>query len=156
MKTLIIFLTLSLQLFAQKQTLRMSNYVEPILKEFILDGQKRGLNLTDEILDKIDLIVFDEGLSRKIKDGKITLGLSIPSKKVILLNHIILRDQTKLRWTIYHEIGHMLSDSGFHSCDHCISIMSANRPRNLMYTYKDKEYEVLLDEFFNWLMFNRS
>lgn len=122
----------------------------PYLKEYIQDSESRGYMKKSELITKINYIFFNDALKPN-ESGELILGLAQREQKGILISSEIKDTPLLVKLVLYHEIGHLLKDSGYHSCGKCYDIMSATMPDHPQ-PFKDQRFlNLKIDEYFDWL-----
>lgn len=149
MKNLILILLFTYTTgFSQQRYLTMSDELVPIIEEYIKDAEDRGFYIRYFLMRKLDLIDFDDTLG--VGDDN-RIGITFPDSKVILLSTKLLKNRLLLKIAVYHELGHLLKNSGYHSCIQCYSIMSAYAPDTILPYYNKEFFKKRIDEYFIWL-----
>lgn len=149
---LLIFLLLSQFSFSQeidfnlpRNYIEISEALEPHVEEFIVEAQKRGFYVRFYLMEKIDYIYLVDNMPKN------KLGFVGEDKRGFYVSSSIDYSEIKLRLTVFHEIGHILKNTGYHSCFHCHDIMSENIPNDLS-KYEDTSFwKEKLDIYFEWL-----
>lgn len=150
MEKLILLLILLHSFFIQSQEdyLAMSPEIEPIMEEYMKDAKDRGFYVRALVMERLDFIMFDDNLG---VNGDTRLGITSPSNKLILLSKTLLKDKMLLKVAVYHELGHLLKNTGVHPCNKCYHIMSAYAPSLILPYYNEDFMKKRLDEYFKWL-----
>lgn len=133
--------------FAQEEVyLSMAPQLEPAVEQFVQDAKKRGYYVRTFLMEKVEAILFTDEL---LYDDR--LGVADLNTKIIWLSPLLTNYPSLLRVTVYHEIGHIIKDSGYHVCAMCTDIMSSTAPADFN-IYDNKELlERELDKYFTWL-----
>ena len=126
--------------------LSMDNEVVPYVEQFIADGLDRGFYLRSFLINKIDYIYFNP----TITDPEV-IGFVGEDKRGFYLAPRLRGDSLKLKLTIYHEIGHIIKNSGDHVCYDCNEIMAAYSPKDISVFENEEFWALKLDEYFQWL-----
>lgn len=151
MKKFIIIICLIIGQFSFSQEckvskLSMDTEVVPYIEQFIEDGLKRGFYLRSFLIERVDYIYFNPN----INDPEV-IGFVGEDKRGFYLAPRLSGDSLKLKLTIYHEIGHIIKQSGSHVCYNCNEIMAEYSPKDIS-IFKDEEFwNERLDEYFRWL-----
>jgi hypothetical protein len=135
--------------YNKSNKLSMGNEVVPYFEEFIEDARKRGFYVTSFLISRIDYIHFHDSLGTSEGDNRI--GIVGDDMRGFFLSPTLKGNPIKLRVTIYHEIGHIIKQSGTHTCDYCYDIMSGTAPRDLSPYLKEEFWSLKVDEYFEWL-----
>ena len=122
----------------------MDKEIEYYVEDFIQEGEKRGFYLRFYLMERIDYMLFEE-------TGEDIIGLVGEDKRGFYISPSVRETPIKLRLTVYHEIGHILKNSIYHSCDYCYDIMSSMAPLDLNPLTKEVFWQEQLDEYFVWL-----
>ena len=135
--------------FNKKNSLSMDNEIVPYFEEFIEAARLRGFYVKSFLIERIDYMHFHDALGTAEGDNRI--GIVGDDKRGFFLSPRLKGNPIKLRVTIYHEIGHIIKQSGFHSCEYCYDIMSATAPKDLSPYLNEKFWALKVDEYFEWL-----
>ena len=103
-----------------------------------------------ELISKIDYIFFNDELKPN-ENGELILGVAKREQKGILISSAIKDSPLLVKIVLYHEIGHILKDSGKHSCGKCYDIMSSTMPDNPGPYTEEKFLNLKIKEYFDWL-----
>ena len=132
-----------------KSSLSMDNEIVPYVEEFLEAAQERGFYLRFYLMERIDYILFDDSIGTAEGDNRI--GVVGKDKRGFYLSPLLKGNPVKLRVTVYHEIGHIIKNSGIHTCGYCYDIMSETAPKDLKPYLNNKFWNLKVDEYFKWL-----
>ena len=135
--------------FNRKDSLSMDNEIVPYIEEFIEDAKVRGFYVRSFLIQRIDYMYFDNSIGTSEGDNR--LGVVGLDKRGFYLSPRLRGNPIKLRLTIYHEIGHIIKQTGEHTCNSCYDIMSATASPDLKAYTNHKFWNLKLDEYFEWL-----
>lgn len=125
--------------------IEISEALEPYVEEFILEAQERGFYVRSYLMEKIDYIYLVDNIPNN------KLGFVGEDKRGFYVSSSIDDSEMKLRLTVFHEIGHILKNTGEHSCFVCYDIMSEHNPNDLSVYEDDLFWEEKLNNYFEWL-----
>lgn len=152
MKKLFILLCLftGMMTYSQGEYWLVDQELMPYLKEYIQDSEDHGYLSKRELITRVNFILFNDSLVPD-ENGEVILGLTQRKTKGILLSSTIKDHPLIIKIVLYHELGHLLKDSGEHSCDKCYDIMSAVLPNNSGQFVEDEFLNSKIDIYFDWL-----
>lgn len=127
----------------------MDNEIVPYVEEFIKDAKDRGFYVKSFLIERIDYMHFSDTLGVRKTDNR--LGQVGEDFRGFYLSPTLKGNPVKLRLTIYHEIGHVIKQSAYHSCGYCYDIMSGIAPIDLKPYLNDTFWALKVDEYFQWL-----
>ena len=120
--------------------------IEPYMLQFVSQAKKRNKEYYfGTIINKVDSILINPKIQYP------SLGYFDRVTKTINVPQFALVDTLILRQITFHELGHIMKDSGEHTCKICRDIMSEASPRSF-YTYaREDVWEYEVDKLFNWI-----
>jgi len=124
----------------------ISKEIDKYALEFVKESEKRGVAIKRLIIDRVDYIVISNKLPNSL------YGVTFFDKRSIFINESILKDTIKTKFTVFHELGHALTNK-LHVCQLCDHIMSEKVKDFTPYSNK-KHWDNTLDVFFKWLYIN--
>lgn len=119
--------------------------LEGIFTDFIDEGKERGYDYTSKIYDNLVSIEYSDLVYPK-------LGQYTHYNKTIRVSPFLQIDTLVLKLVVFHELGHLIKETSYHSCFNCTDLMSERSGKNYFYYYrKEENYEKELDKLFKWL-----
>ena len=117
----------------------------PYVVEFENDALARGGSIVPELYTKVDRIKIDWGMDFPM------MGYNSKSRKLVLVAPHTFVEELAVRYTLYHELAHILSERVGHSCDTCDHAMTAYGPKSYAKFADPKVWEKFVDEIFQWI-----
>ena len=133
--------------------LSISEELEPYLREYITEGQKRGIhNIESWMMREVDKIYIVENFSSFYKPN--VLGVTLSGWRIIHINSACMNDILILKRTLYHELGHAVKKSSEHTCYQCSDIMGTKElQKDDLELIRNKEsWNEEVDKYFQWLV----
>lgn len=150
-KLFILFcLFVSTALYSQEEYWLVDQDLMPYLKEYVKDSENAKYMKKSELISKIDYIFFNDEL-KSDENGELILGIAQRKQKGVLISSEIKDTPLLVKIVLYHEIGHLLKDSGKHTCSKCYDIMSSTLPDNPGPYVDERFLNLKIEEYFNWL-----
>lgn len=135
----LLLISISLMSFSQEKTIidvRLMNG----FNSFIYESRIRGLDLEDEILQKLDSIVFSND-----KDVDTLAGVYIPEKKIIKINEKYLHINYVASVIVIHELTHLFINGHYKEPGHIMSKELSNK----IFLYTEEDWNFEMDIIFN-------
>ena len=143
--TLVVLILFSSMCYSQ-DSIAIAPELEEYVMEFVKEGSYRGDNTYfRSILEKVDTIKLDGDLNYPM------LGYYQPSKRTVSIASYTLIDPVIVRFTVFHELGHVLRPDKDHPCTNCNQIMSNGAPETFVNYHNPDFWALRLDELFIWI-----